>query len=181
VENKLTFKQLALSDIPLMYKWFNQPHVQEFYSLRQWTEEEVLEKLKPYIVGERPVIGFIVLMGEEPIGYVQQYKISEQYEANDYSWLDQNLSQKIVNNAAGMDLFIGDERLMGKGIGSEIIKAFIEGKMWSQFQYCVVDPDVRNIPAIKCYEKLNFQHHAVIDTQNELGQSVQLKLMVLKR
>jgi RimJ/RimL family protein N-acetyltransferase len=42
-------------------------------------------------------------------------------------------------------------------------------------------PHVRNIPAIKCYEKLNFQDHAVIDTENELGQPIKLKLMILKR
>jgi len=180
MKNKFIFRPLSFSDIPLMYNWFNQPHVQKFYSLRQWTEKEVLEKLKLYITGEKPVSGFIVLMGKDSIGYVQQYKISEQYEASDYSWLDQNLSQTVVNNAAGMDLFIGDKKFMGKGIGSEIIKAFIESKMWSQYQYCVVDPDIRNISAIKCYEKLNFQDHAVIDTENELGQSVKLKLMILK-
>jgi aminoglycoside 6'-N-acetyltransferase len=181
MKNKFTFKPLSFSDVPLMCQWYNLPHVQKFYSLRQWTEKEVLEKLKLHITGEKPVLGFIVLMGEDPIGYVQQYKISEQYEVSDYFWLDQNLSQAIVNNAAGMDLFIGDEKFIGKGIGSAIIKAFIESKIWSQFQYCVVDPDVRNISAIKCYEQLNFQDHAVIDTENELGQPVKLNLMILKR
>lgn len=180
MKNKFTFKPLSFADVSLMYQWFNLPHVQRFYSLREWTEKEVLEKLKLYITGEKPVSGFIVLMDENPIGYVQQYKISEQYEVSDYSWFDQGLSQAIVNNAAGMDLFIGDEKFIGKGIGNEIIKAFIKSKVWSQFQYCVVDPDIRNISAIKCYEKLNFHNHAVIDTENELGQSVKLKLMILK-
>lgn len=80
-----------------------------------------------------------------------------------------------------MDLFIGDEKFIGKGIGRKIIKAFIESKIWSQFQYCVVDPDVKNISAIKCYEKLNFQHYSVINTENELGQPIKLNLMILKR
>lgn len=92
MKNKFTFKPLSFADVPLMYRWFNLPHVQKFYSLREWAEKEVLEKLKLYITGEKPVSGFIVLMDENPIGYVQQYKISEQYEVGDYSWLDQGLS-----------------------------------------------------------------------------------------
>lgn len=167
--------------MPLMCQWFNLPHVQTFYSLRPWAEEEIVEKFKKYITGEKPVLGFIVLMNENPIGYVQQYNISEQYEAGDYSWLDQNLSQTVVSNAAGMDVFIGDEKLIGKGIGRAIIKAFMDNGIWSPFQYCVVDPDVRNTSAINCYRKLNFQDHAVIDSENELGQPIKLNLMILKR
>lgn len=175
MDNKFTFKPLSFSDISLMYEWFNLPHVQKFYSLRQWTKDQVLEKLKPYITGNKPVSGFIVLMNEQSIGYVQQYKIS------DYSWPNQNLSQAIIDNAAGIDLFIGNEELIEKKIGSQIIKAFIENKVWPHFQYCIVDPDFKNISAIKCYEKLNFHLYAIIDSENALGQSVKLNLMILKR
>ncbi len=114
-------------------------------------------------------------MNEKPIGYVQQYKIS------DYPWPNQNLTQVIIDNAAGMDLFIADEKECGKGIGSQIINEFIESKIWPQFQYCIVDPDIKNIPAIKCYEKLNFQSHAVIDSEDALCHPVRLNLMILKR
>ena len=58
---------------------------------------------------------------------------------------------------------------------------FIKSKIWPQFQYCIVDPDIKNIAAIKCYEKLNFQGHAVIDSEDALGQPVKLHLMILKR
>ncbi|MDR3492132.1 MAG: GNAT family N-acetyltransferase [Gammaproteobacteria bacterium] len=172
--NKFSFRPLNLSDMPLMYQWFNSSHVMEFYSLRKWTENEVLEKHKPYILGEKPVLGFIVLMNEIPIGYVQQYKVS------DYPWPNQNLSLEIVNNAAGMDLFIGDKHLVGKGLGSEVIQEFINDKIWPMFRYCIVDPDTRNVAAIRCYEKLNFQEHAVIDSKDALENAVTLKLMILK-
>lgn len=175
MKNKFTFKPLSISDVTLMCQWFNLPHIQKFYSLRQWTEDQVLEKLKPYITGYKPVLGLIVLMNEKPIGYVQQYKIS------DYPWPNQNLPQAIIDNAAGMDLFIGDEGLIGRGIGSQIINEFIKSKIWSQFQYCIVDPDINNIAAIKCYGKLNFQSHSVIDSEDALGRPVKLNLMILKR
>jgi aminoglycoside phosphotransferase (APT) family kinase protein/RimJ/RimL family protein N-acetyltransferase len=173
--NKFSFRPLNLSDIPLICRWFNLPHVMKFYSLRKWTEDEVLKKLKPYISGEQSVSGFIVLMNEKPIGYAQQYKVS------DYPWPNQNLPIEIVSRAASMDLFIGDESLFGKGIGQQIIQEFIENKIWPIFQYCIVDPDIRNNVAIKCYENLNFKEHAIINTQDTLGTPVALKLMIIKR
>lgn len=172
---KISFHTLNLSDIPLIHRWFNLPHVMKFYSLRKWTENEVAEKLKPYISGDKAVLGFIIVINEQPIGYVQQYKVI------DYPWPNQNLSEEIVNNAAGMDLFIGDKNFLGRGIGGQIIQEFIERKIWSEFRYCVVDPDIRNIAAIRCYEKLNFQELTVIDTKDALENPVTLKLMFLKR
>ena len=94
-----------------MFRWFNTPHVQKFYSLRPWTEDEVLVKLTPYISGDKPVSGFIVSLDENPIGYLQSYKVS------DYPWPNQNLPEEIVKTAVGMDLFIGDEDFLGKGLG----------------------------------------------------------------
>lgn len=155
-----------------MQCWFNLPHVQKFYSLRQWTENEVLNKLEPYILCNKPVIGFIVLMNEQAIGYIQKYRVK------DFPWPNQNLSEDIVNNAAGMDLFIGDLRLIGKGIGRELIQSFLEQHIWQDNQYCIVDPDTNNLPAIRCYQSLNFREHGVVDTKDALDRPVKLMLMI---
>lgn len=174
METKFIFRPLSLSDVPLMHQWFNMPHVQTFYSLREWTEIEVFDKLKPYVNGDKPVLGFIVLMNGKAIGYVQQYKVS------DYPWPNQNLSEEIINHAAGMDIFISDETLVGKGIGGQVIQAFIENNIWPKFQYCIVDPDTKNVAAVRCYEKLNFRDHAVIETKDALDQLTMIRLMILK-
>ena len=41
-----------------------------------------------------------------------------------------------------MDLFIGEESLLSRGIGRQVIQQFIESKIWSKFKYCIIDPDV---------------------------------------
>lgn len=170
-----TFRQLALSDIPLMYHWFNLLHVQQFYSLRQWTEDEVLKKLEPYIVGAKPVTGFIILMNDRPIGYIQKYPV------RDFPWQDHNFTEEIVQNAAGIDLFIGEESLIGKGIGHELIQSFLEQYIWPVYQYCIVDPDLHNQAAIRCYQRLNFKEHAIVDNNDALVRPVKLKLMIKQR
>lgn len=151
------------------------PHVQKFYSLRSWTENEVLKKLKPYIEGTEPVTGYIVLMNNNPIGYIQYYKVS------DYSWPDQKLAEDIIKKSAGLDMFIAEEIFIGKGLGGKIVSDFLDQFIWPAFQYCLVDPDIKNTAAIRCYEKLNFREHAVISCKDTLGNPVALKLMILKR
>lgn len=85
-----------------------------------------------------------------------------------------------MKNAQGLDLFIGNRELIGQEWGRRIIKAFIETHISPQYQYCVVDPDVSNEPAIRCYEKLKFKEHKILDTVNALKKPTKLKLMVLK-
>lgn len=174
-KNTINFRPLDFSDIPLIHQWFNLPHVQQYYSLRDWTEHEVLNKLCPYILGTKSVSGFIILFDEIPIGYLQFYKVK------DYPWPNQNLAQEIVDSSAGMDLFLGNIDMTGKGFGGKIIQAFINHKIWPEFQYCIVDPDVNNESALRCYEKLNFKEHTTVETEDVLGNPIKLKLLILAR
>jgi aminoglycoside 6'-N-acetyltransferase len=174
VPHVLAFRSLALSDMPLMHQWFNKPHVQQFYSLRAWTEQEVIQKLTPYINGEKPLSGYVVYQDDRAIGYVQTVKIS------DYPWPDQQFSEDMVQSMAGVDLFIGEQDLLACGLGGRIMKAFLDEYIWLKFCYCVVDPDVRNLAAIKCYEKIGFKMHRQIDTEDALQRPVKLQLMFLQ-
>ena len=66
MKNKIHFKKLESSDIRLLYAWFNKPHVQTFYSLRDWSFDEVLQKMQPILTEIKPVVGsvkFIKLNG----------------------------------------------------------------------------------------------------------------------
>lgn len=156
-----------------MHQWFNKPHVQAFYSLRDWSLQEVYDKLKPYITGDKPVIGLIILMNKMPIGYVQYYKVL------DYPWPMQNLEQDIIDSAAGMDIFIGEESMIGRGVGQLIINKFLQGYIWPKFNYCFVDPNTKNQLAISCYQKLGFKKHKVIDTKDATGDIEQVLLMMM--
>lgn len=175
MKNHIAFRPLELTDISLMHQWFNTPSVQTFYSLRTWTEEEVLEKLKPYILREKLVSGLIILLNNEPIGYLQHYNVI------DYPWPNQAFSQDIIENAVGMDLFIGDPKLIGQGLGQVIITEFLNKYVWPKYRYCVVDPDIHNLAAINCYKKLGFKEHQLIDIADAMNHPVRLQLMVANR
>ncbi|HHT9767568.1 GNAT family N-acetyltransferase [Legionella pneumophila serogroup 1] len=169
---QIKFKQLSSHDVQVMHQWFNEPHVQEFYSLRSWSKDEVLHKLEPYLTGEKPVLGFIININNNPIGYIQTYKVM------DFPWDNQDLPNEIINNSAGIDLFIGDAAFLGKGFGYKIIDQFLAENIWPEFNYCIVDPQINNIPAIRCYEKLGFKKHKVIETKDALNYDTNLMLMI---
>ena len=166
------FRQVTKEDIPLMHLWFNEPHVQKFYSLRSWTKSEVLDKLLPTIELNKPLFGFIVLFEGIPIGYLQYCKVK------DFPWPEQEFSPKFVENAAGLDFFIGQPEWVGKGWGPKIIERFLDTQIWTNFQYCVVDPDVRNLLSIRMFEKCGFEAHRTIHTKDAMGEPVKLLLMV---
>lgn len=169
---QIKFKQLSFEDIPLIYEWFNLPHVRAYYSLRSWSKDEVLQKLEPYLTGEKPVLGFIIKINNQPIGYIQQYKVI------DFPWDNQDLPNEIINNSAGIDLFIGNSDFLGKGFGYKIIKQFLNEQIWPRFNYCIVDPQINNKPAIRCYEKLGFKKHKIIETKDALNYDTNLVLMI---
>jgi len=173
IYRELQFIKLKLEHISLIHKWFNLPHVKEFYSLRSWSEDEVLKKLQPYIFGEKPVYPFLVLGKGTPIAYVQYYPIKY------FPWPKQDLPESIIQEGAGMDLFIGEAEFLGKGYGGQIIKQFLDKIIWPHFSYCVVDPDVENSKALKCYKKLGFKDHKIIESENALHKKVKLNLMVM--
>jgi len=110
---ELYFVPLSESHFALIHEWFNKPHVQAFYSLRSWTLEEVQKKLTPYLQKEKQIRCYIVFRSKYPIGYVQSCLLK------DHPWDNQDLPDEIVNEAAGIDLFIGEEECLGKGLGCE--------------------------------------------------------------
>lgn len=174
-KGNILFKPLDESHFDLMLDWFNKPHVQAFYSLRNWTHEEVYKKLKPYVRGENHISSFIIYLEDHPIGYIQSYPVK------DHPWEKQDLSEEIIQEAAGFDLFIGEERFLNQGLGKQIIDAFLTKHIWPKYQYCFVDPDTRNEASLRLFQKCGFIEHKQIDSQNALKQMVILKLLMKKR
>lgn len=166
------FERLQRKHFALMLKWFNEPHVQAFYSLREWTLEEVEKKLSPYIDGN--VRGYLII-SEEPLGYIQCYPIRL------YPWENQTLEEKIIARGAGLDLFIGEKKYLGLGLGKDIIACFLDQILWKEYDFCVVDPDVKNTKSIRLFESCGFKAHQDIISKNALDQRATLRLFVKEK
>src|SRR4030095_16080409 len=59
---------------------------------------------------------------------------------------------------AGLDLFIAEEEQTGRGLGTEMIRRFVDEIVFARPETiaCVADPDVRNTASIRAFEKAGF-------------------------
>ncbi len=64
-----------------------------------------------------------------------------------------NLPSKL----AAIDFFLGEAEYLNKGIGLLALKNFLENFIDKQYTHVLVDPDRKNIAAIKTYEKAGFK------------------------
>ena len=138
------------NDLRLVNKWLQSTHVQRWWSSRE-TYEEVVEHYLPAIEGKEPTDLYIVLLDEQSIGFVQTYLVSDH---PDYAAL-----VGAGDGVAGVDLLIGDEALTGQGIGSEILRRFVEQVVFGppSTTSCVADPDARNVASLRAFEKAGFR------------------------
>lgn len=171
----MRFCPLTIADFNIMHEWFNQPHVQAFYSLHSWRFDEVEKKLMPYLSKTNPVKGFIASLKGTPVAYLQYSPLTHN------PWPEQDLPDSVITNGAGIDFFIGAPSLIGKGLGSKVIDAFIRQVIWAQYEYCLADPDIHNLQSIKALNKCGFEHHKEISTTDPLGKPVKLQLMIKHR
>jgi aminoglycoside 6'-N-acetyltransferase len=97
---------------------------------------------------------FIVALDEHPFGYIQCYPLS--------TW---NQSFGIQPAATrGIDQFIGEPDMIGRGHGSSFIRQFVDELLASGVPRVVTDPDPGNGRAVRAYAKAGFQSERVVDT-----------------
>lgn len=149
-ELTLRFRPMEPADLPLVFEWRSRPHVERWWTRRE-TYEEVAEHYLPAIEGEKPTDLYIALLDEQPVCFIQTYLLSD--------YPDDAALVGAGEGVAGVDLFIGDEALTGRGIGSEVLRRFVQEVVFARPATisCLADPDVRNIASIRAFEKAGFR------------------------
>ena len=118
---------------------------------------------------------YIISIDKTPMGYIQCYPVKE------YPWDNQNLLEDVIQNSAGMDLFIGEKKFIRKGLGCKIVEAFLQNYIWTRYKYCLVDPDIRNDISIRLFKKCGFRKHQQINSKDALNRPATLQLFIQER
>ncbi len=165
----ISFRRLRTSDIPLIHRWLNTPHIARWWYEDVGTFEEVEERYLPYIEGREGIEPYLIVHGEFPIGYIQAYPIS----------LSEEYSRLIgVSNSAGVDLFIGEEEFVHRGLGPRVIRRFLRENIFAdeRFEVCVIGPEPDNKAAIRAYGKVGFRYFKTIQVPEEPEPQYLMKL-----
>jgi len=146
----ITFRPFTRVDFPLFAHWLLKPHVAKWY--RDPEDRDVEAVYGPTIDGTDPTDVFIVELDRRPIGLIQRYRLRDNPE-----W-EETLALHLDIPLASIDYLIGDPTLVGKGLGSAVIRAFcpLLFARYPEVEGIAVGLQQENVASWRCLEKAGF-------------------------
>jgi RimJ/RimL family protein N-acetyltransferase len=126
--------------------------------VRRWWDDGVrspypdaeLEHYREAIRGDDRTYRYLAHLAGRPVGMFQHYRIGD-----DAAYAE---ALALGEDAIGVDLFIGEPELIGKGHGPAMLRAFLRDVAFPFHggDVCVIGPSVKNASAIRAYAKAGF-------------------------
>jgi aminoglycoside 6'-N-acetyltransferase len=148
---RIGFRPVTADDYPLLESWLNAPHWREW-----WGEPETeLGYISDMVEGRDTTRPFLFLLDNEPAGYIQVWTIADHLKE---PWLSMApwMSQ-VPAESVGVDIGIGEAAKLSRGLGSTVVRLFAERLSAEGHETILIDPEVRNLRAIRAYEKAGFR------------------------
>ena len=147
---RIGFRPLTTSDLPLLYEWLQREHVKRWWTDRE-TYDEVVQHYLPEIEGSRPTDPYLILLEDRPAGFIQTYRVSDYPEYRELV--------NVGDGVAGVDLFVAEPELTGRGFGSEALRRFADDIVFSDpgIHACIADPDAENVASLRAFGKAGFR------------------------
>jgi len=138
---------MTRADLPLVHEWLKREHVR-----RWWREARTIEEVESAygaaIDGAEPTRMFVIEVDGAAAGSIQTYLVSDYPE-----WIGDE------PGVAGVDLFIADEALTGRGLGPRILTEFARTVVFADpaVVALVAAPEVANVASVRAFEKAGFR------------------------
>ena len=181
----VSFRPLDHADLPTLTRWLNTPHVYAWWGAARAegnlggagaqlaTVEDVRAEYCPAIDRPGSTAHFVIEANGAPVGMIQWYRLVDEREYAD-------AIGEPAEGTAGVDLLIGEEPAVGRGLGPRVIDAFVRTVVFADDDVvrCVAGPEVGNGRSIRAFEKAGFR--AVRDAIVE-GEAAPERVMVRDR
>lgn len=153
MDNYMMLRSLTDTDIPLLKKWLNRPHVAAWYEHPlDWIDEAEKRHDEFHWLHH-----FIVELNGIAIGFCQYYDCNDA-EEDWYGTID-------LNGAYSIDYLIGEVFFLNKGYGKAIINALMQKlKTETDAKRVLAQPDPRNSASCKTLLACGFAY----DPENAL-------------
>ncbi len=142
-EHHITFRKATIDDHQMLESWLQKPHVLENVPDESWGWETELLREPEW----REML--IAELHGKPMGFLQI--IDPALEETRY-WGD------VSKNLRAIDIWIGEEALVGKGYGTQMMKkAFDRCFSAPDVTAIIIDPLASNERGIRFYQRLGFE------------------------
>jgi len=166
---RIGFRPLAPDDLARVDRWLAEPHVARWWPGGPGAGQREFGEV---LAGGDPTRVFVIELDGRPAGLIQVYRLVEEPEYERVVGVDE---------AAGLDLLIGEPELVGRGLGPVVIDRFVAGVVWpgySEVRRCMAGPSIANIRSQRAFEKVGFERLRVVSVPGDADAEV---VMVLDR
>lgn len=126
------------------------------------------EEYLPRVPSPADASPYIAHLGDRPVGFVQSYVAMD----SGNGWWEGYHDPSV----RGMDLFIGNAEDLGRGLGTALVSQFADYLFRDPaVTRIIIDPDPRNIRAIRCYARAGFTRVGEIRTPDGPALLMELK------
>jgi len=134
------FHPVTTADLPLLARWREQAHVMEW-----WGDPGVEREAEN--LGDPRIAMWIVSHEDRPFAFAQDYDV--------HGW-DPHPFSYLPPGARGIDQYIGEADMLGRGHGSAFVRAHVQRLFAEGVPVVGTDPHPDNIRARRAYEKAGF-------------------------
>jgi aminoglycoside 6'-N-acetyltransferase len=150
---RYAFTPLREADLDLVRRWLLTAHVKRWWDdgTKSPYPDAEIQEYREAIQGKDPTYRYLAQIDARPVGMFQQYRIAD---SPDYAE-----ALALGEDAIGVDLFIGEADLIGRGHGPAMLRQFLRDIAFPfhRLDVCVIGPSVKNVAAIRAYEKIGFR------------------------
>ena len=150
----IEFRPLAEDYLPLVEEWLRRDHV------ARWWRDDIAESLAEYraaLEGREPTEHFMIVVDGRAIGMIQTYLVSDYPEWEEVV--------QVGEGVAGVDLMIGEEELIGRGLGPQILAEFARDVITAPAVVATVEEANRR--SWRAFEKAGFRHVRDVEEDGE--------------
>ena len=150
----ISFSPLASDQVSLLLEWFAKPHVNKWFHGEGL--ENTVKKARLFVEGATEYSGYslkhwVASLGGHPCGFLMTSLVEGPYDEQDpiNKWF------RPEKTTMTLDLLIGPEEYLGKGLGVRMIREFLRIHC-PEVDVVLIDPDASNTRAVHVYEKAGF-------------------------
>lgn len=148
----IEFHPLVESDLPQIEEWLRREHV------ARWWRDDIEESLAEYraaLEGREPTEHYLIVVDGRAIGMIQTYLVSD--------YQDWEEIVQVGPGVAGVDILIGEEDQVGRGLGPQILAQFVRDVVTADAVVATVEEPNRR--SWRAFEKAGFRR--VRDVEEE--------------
>ena len=146
----IAFRPLVAEDLRRVHEWLHREHVRRWWRPDERYEDTAAHYL-PALEGREPADLYLIVVDDRPVGMLETYLVAD--------YPDYEAIVKVGPGVAGVDIFIGEEELTGRGLGTEVLRRFVDEIVFAKpgTTACVAGVEIGNAASLRAFAKAGFR------------------------